>query len=82
MQHLGNRRIVVEQVSPPAEEQRVLLSRIGEVDRLSAVLLLAQSDLFAEARNGQLIDALLDIRRALCLPGPGPSVPVVPGRSS
>ena len=46
------------------------------------VLLLAQSDLHADARNGELVDALLDIRRALCLSAPGLSVPVVPGRPS
>ncbi|GIE75766.1 hypothetical protein Aph02nite_17160 [Actinoplanes philippinensis] len=82
MKPLGNRGPVVETVSPPAPNPAVLLSRIAEVDRLTAVNLLAQSDLYADDRNGELVDLLLDIRRALCLPAAGVSVPIVPGRSS
>jgi hypothetical protein len=83
MRFLGGRKPVVEEVSPPSvDREQVFLDRIGEVDRLSSVLLLAQSDLPAEDRSQRLIDALLDIRRALCLTAPGPQVPVVPGRPS
>lgn len=77
---VGYRWPVVERVSPPLPDPAVLLERIAEVNRLSAVLLLAQSDLYGEDRNTELIDALLDIRRALCLPAAGVTVPVVPGR--
>lgn len=79
---MGYRWPVVERVSPPLPDPAVLHERIAEVNRLSAVLLLAQSDLFAEVRNTELIDALLDIRRALCLPAAGVQVSVVPGRPS
>jgi hypothetical protein len=58
--------------------------RIGEVDRLTWALLQAQAARAADNRNGELVDALLDIRRALDLPMPirphvRPAVPVVPG---
>jgi hypothetical protein len=79
---MGNRGPVVETVSPPPPNAAVLLERIAEVNRLSAVLLLAQSDLPRYGRNTELVDALLDVRRALCLPAAGVHVPVVPGRPS
>jgi hypothetical protein len=79
---MGNRGPVVETVSPPLPNPAVLLGRIAEVNRLSAVLLLAQSEIPADGRNGELVDVLLDIRRALCLPAAGVHVPVVPGRPS
>jgi hypothetical protein len=59
---------------------------VTEVNRVTWTLLLAQSDLDADDRNNQLVDVLIDIRRALDMPMPvrspliRPAVPVIPGR--
>lgn len=41
-----------------------------------------QRQLFAEDRDVQLVDAMLDIRQALGLGPDGSDVPVIPGRNS
>lgn len=59
--------------------------QIATVNELTWALLVTQCRLLADDRDGELVDMLLDLRRALDLPAPilspliRPAVPVIPG---
>jgi hypothetical protein len=68
--------------APAVDPAAQLQERIDRAHLMIQAGLDAQSALFAEDRNDELVDALLDLRRALRPPMIRAAVPVVPGRSS
>ncbi len=72
----------IEMQHPPHEPPADVRAGVLEVDRLTAEALAEQAGLFAEDRDARLVDLAIDVRRALGLPMPGTSAPVIPGRES
>lgn len=60
----------------------VMQAQIARAGRIIDGYLDVQSDLEREDRDDQLVDALLEVKSALGLSKPRPSVPVVPGQTS